>query len=398
MDINIIKEKKDMIPSLLKEFNIDMWLVFVRESDIMKDPILDFITDRGVTWQSAFIFTKDGYEEAIVGSLDLDNIKDSGLYPVIKTYVGSIKEPLLETIQKFDPKTIAINKSADDIMADGLTCGMFEYLQGILTGTIYLNRFVSSEKIIGALRSRKTPAETEKIIKSIQITEEIYDILTNKLTAGMTEKEAADIVKNEINNRGLVPAWDPSHCPGIFAGADSAQAHAAPSDRKIEKGMIVHADFGVKYEGYCSDLQRTWYILKDEETQAPEIALKAFFALDDSIQASFKAMRPGVEGRIIDKISRDRLKDHGFEEYPHALGHQVGTSTHDGAALLCPEWDRYGQRPYIKIEKNQIFTLEPRITLPEYGAITMEEMVQVTEDGAIFLSTPQRKLILIGGK
>lgn len=395
MNLNIIREKKALIPSLLNEFGIDMWITFVRESDTMKDPALDLMIDRGVTWQSAFIFAKDGREEVIVGSLDKDSIEASGLYKNIKTYVGSIREELRKTIEEINPSSIAINRSADDVMSDGLTCGMYETLCSILKDTPYIDRFTSADPIISAMRSRKTPAETEKVRRAVEITEEIYDRITREIRSGMTEIEAADIVRDEIKKRGLVPAWEASHCPGIFAGAESAEAHAAPSDRIIEKGMVVHADFGVKFEGYCSDLQRTWYILKDGETDAPDIVKRAFEALDDAIQSSFRAMKPGVEGRVIDKISRDVLIRHGFWEYPHALGHQVGRSTHDGAALLCPEWERYGERPYIKIEKGQIFTIEPRITLKEYGAITMEEMVQVTEDGAVFISHPQRKLYLI---
>lgn len=395
MDLNIIREKKELIPSLLNEFGIDMWITFVRESDTMKDPALDLIIDRGITWQSAFIFAKDGREEVIVGSLDKDNIEASGLYKSIKTYVGSIREELRKTIEEIAPSSIAINRSADDVMSDGLTCGMYETLCSILKETPYIDRFVSADPIISAMRSRKTPAETEKVRKAVEITEEIYDRITREIRSGMTENETADIVRDEIKKRGLVSAWEASHCPGIFAGAESAEAHAAPSDRVIEKGMVVHADFGVKFEGYCSDLQRTWYILKDGETDAPDIVKRAFEALDDAIQSSFRAMKPGVEGRVIDKISRDVLIRHGFWEYPHALGHQVGRSTHDGAALLCPEWERYGERPYMKIEKGQIFTIEPRITLKEYGAVTMEEMVQVTEDGAVFISHPQRKLYLI---
>lgn len=397
MDINIIKQKIEMIPSLLNEFGIDIWLTFVRETDVMKDPAMDMITDRGVTWQTAFIFTAKGEKYLILGSLDKDNMLASTLYSEeeIKTYVGSIRDELKSTIEKIAPKSIAINKSADDIMSDGLTCGMYETLCDILKDTPYIDRFVPADPIISALRSRKTSVEIEKIQKAVDITEEIYDKITKNICAGMTENDVANIVRDETKNRGLTSAWDSAHCPGIFAGAESAEAHAAPSDRIIEKGMVVHADFGVKFEGYCSDLQRTWYIMKDDETDAPDIVKRAFLALDDSIQSSFKAIKPGVEGRVIDQISRDRLKAHGFEEYPHALGHQVGRSTHDGAALLCPEWERYGQRPYMKLEEGQVFTLEPRITLKEYGAVTMEEMIKITADGAIFLSRPQRELYLI---
>jgi len=395
MSIHIMKEKIAQIPVILKEKNIDLWLTFVRESDTIKDPAMDIFIDRGVTWQSAFIFAKNGEKIVIVGSLDADNIKDSGLFEDIRTYVASIKDTLKQTICELNPETIAINRSSNDVMSDGLTCGMFEILSDTLKGTGFEDKFVSSEPIISALRGRKTKNETEKIKKAVEITEEIFDMVTKNIKPGMTEKEVAEMILNYVKKRGLTTAWDSQHCPGVFATVEAAAAHASPSDRKITKGSVMHIDFGVKYEGYCSDLQRTWYFLADNETQAPLEVKKAFETVRDSIKAAFDAIKPGIEGRFIDKISRDYIIEQGYEEYPHALGHQVGKSTHDGAGLLCPEWERYGNLPYLKIEEGQIYTLEPRINLNNYGAITMEEIIKVGKDGAEFLSNPQTELILI---
>ena len=102
-----------------------------------------------------------------------------------------------------------------------------------------------------------------------------------------------------------------------------------------------------------------------------------------------------MEGREIDTIVRGYITDRGYNEFPHALGHQVGRKTHDGAGLLCPEWERYGKLPYLKIEENQIYTLEPRIIMPDYGVATIEEIIVVKKDGGQFLSDPQKNIILI---
>ncbi len=393
--LEIIKEKIAQIPEILKERDLDLWLTFVRESDTMKDPALDIFIDRGVTWQSAFIFTKDGQKIVIVGSLDAENIKDSGLYTDIRTYVSSIRDVLKNTIQEINPQKIAINKSSNDVMSDGLTCGMFETLSDILKDTPFISRFTSSEPVINALRGRKSKTELERIKRAVEITEEIYAQVTSHLKVGMSEKEVAAFILDEVEKRGLTTAWDRHHCPGVFATVEAAAAHASPSDRQMTKGSVMHIDFGVKYQGYCSDIQRTWYFLNDGETKAPETVQKAFDTLKDAIMMSFNAIKPGVEGRVIDKISRDYIIENGFGDYPHALGHQVGRSTHDGAGLLCPEWERYGTLPYLKIEKGQVYTLEPRISLDDYGVVTMEEMICVTENGAEYLSNPQLELILI---
>ena len=79
----------------------------------------------------------------------------------------------------------------------------------------------------------------------------------------------------------------------------------------------------------------------------------------------------------------------------HALGHQIGREAHDGGGLLAPKWERYGSLPDIPIEKNQLYTIEPRLTIPDYGIATVEEIVVITDTGCKFLSNRQKEIFLI---
>ena len=101
-----------------------------------------------------------------------------------------------------------------------------------------------------------------------------------------------------------------------------------------------------------------------------------------AIEAARRAIRPGVIGKTVDEVARRIVADGGYDEFPHALGHQVGRYAHDGTALLGPEWEKYARRPFVPIEEGMVFTLEPRLTVPGYGVATVEEMVVVTGDGA----------------
>ena len=157
----------------------------------------------------------------------------------------------------------------------------------------------------------------------------------------------------------------------------------------------MNIDFGVRKNDYCSDLQRTWYIFGKGETEPPDEVLKAFHTVREAIQLAAEILKPGVEGWVVDEAARSHITAAGFEEYPHALGHQIGRFAHDGAGLLCPKWDRYGNLPFEKVEARQVYTLEPRITLKEYGVATIEEIVVVEKDGCRFLSDPQREIYLI---
>ena len=103
----------------------------------------------------------------------------------------------------------------------------------------------------------------------------------------------------------------------------------------MEPGHIMNIDFGVKKEGFCSDIQRTWYFLKEGETEAPEVVKKAFKTITDSIQLCAEKIRPGMTGLEVDTMVRGYITERGYPEYPHATGHQVGRSAHDGAATLA---------------------------------------------------------------
>jgi Xaa-Pro aminopeptidase len=168
-----------------------------------------------------------------------------------------------------------------------------------------------------------------------------------------------------------------------------------PTDRKIEAGHVLNMDFGVKSSDYCSDLQRTFYITEKGSISVPEEVQRGFDVIREAVEKSRQGMKLGREGQEIDKIARDIVVSNGYEEFPHALGHQVGRYSHDGTALLGPAWEKYACKPFQPLEKGMVFTIEPRLTVPERGVVTIEEMVVVTETGAEYLSKPQEKLIVI---
>lgn len=392
----MIGAKIEQAVGILNELDIDAWMIFTRESATVHDPSIDLVVGGNVTWPSAFIIGRGGEGIAILGSLDQAAHEALGHYREFVPYVQGITEVLVKTLQRLDPKSIALNYSLNDEMADGLTHGQFLLLMSILEQTPYATRTISSEGIINRLRSRKLAPELARITKACVETVDLFSRLNGKLRCGLTERQIAAMMVAIMESKGLTRAWDADHCPAVFTGPESAGAHAGPTDRVMEPGHLMNVDFGMRYQGYCSDLQRTWYCLESQESRPPDIVLKAFEAVHEAIRKAGAFLKPGVMGKDVDAVARNHILSMGFEEYPHALGHQIGRVAHDGAGLLCPEWERYGQRPYSIVEEGQCFTLEPRVTVPGHGVVTMEEIVVVTGDGVRYLSEPQQELMLIG--
>ena len=391
----MIEEKVNQAKQILKELDIDCWITFVRESQLNGDPTLVFLAPGDVTWHSAFIVCKDGSTRAIVGLYDQKTVEDCGAYDEVVGYVEGIRDPLKEYIESIDPGKIALNFSVGSEVCDGLTHGMYLTMHEMLSEIGMDDRIVSAERVVSALRERKAPSELERMREAIRVTEEIFESVAAFIAPGKAEREIADFMSNEVSRRGLVPAWDPGHCPAVFTGPDTAGAHYAPTDRVVERGHVLNMDFGVKVEGYCSDLQRTFYVLEEGETSAPPEVVRGFDTIRDAIERSRLAMAPGVMGKDVDAVARRVLAEAGYKEFPHALGHQVGRFSHDGTALMGPEWEKYADRPFQKMEPNMVFTIEPRLTVEGRGVVTVEVMVVVTEDGAEYMSQPQSELYLI---
>jgi Xaa-Pro aminopeptidase len=395
MSKEMILEKIDQAAKILNEKNIDMWMTYVRETGNMKDPMMDMMVGTGATWQSAFIITKSGDTHAVIGSLELENMKTIGTYKNIHSYLKSVKEKLIEVLDSIKPAKIAINYSHNSSLADGLTHGLYLELMDHLKDTKYVNAFISSEEIIASLKGRKSAGELANMKEAIKETLKIFDEVTKFLKPGVTEKQVAQFVLDLCNKKGLELSWDAEHCPAVFSGPNTAGAHSGPTDRVIEQGHVVNMDFGVKYNGYCSDLQRTWYICFPHEDKAPADVQRGFDVIKESITRAANELKPGKKGWEIDETARNFIQIKGYEEYPHGLGHQVGRFAHDGGALLGPKWERYGNLPMLEVEEGNIFTIEPRLTIPNYGIATIEEEVLITKDGCEFLSERQKEIYLV---
>jgi Xaa-Pro aminopeptidase len=253
----LVAQKLDQAVAILGEQNVDLWLTLVRETLLTSDPCLDLIAGTYCAWQGAFLISRTGERIAIVGRFDAASVEQLGAYSEVVGYDKSLRPALRSAIERLAPRSIALNYSESDPAADGLTHGLWLLLSETLAGSPYADRLVSSEKIVNALRGRKSAAEVARIRGAIEATEEIYADVTPRLAPEMSELEIAALMHADVSHRGLGYAWERDHCPAVNAGPDKEVGHSGPGELRTHHGELLHVDFGVEREEYCSDLQRS---------------------------------------------------------------------------------------------------------------------------------------------
>ncbi|WP_407270122.1 M24 family metallopeptidase [Radiobacillus sp. PE A8.2] len=383
------KEKLYQAVQYLKEMDIDMWLIYTSEGS---DPCIPLVTGVGTVGPGAFMVTKQGNKLAVCSSIDAQDIEQSELFDQVYKYKGSLAETLASIVQDIAPNTIALNISKEEHLADGLTTGRYRWLQHTLQ-SVFTGKYISSEPFLKLLRSIKSPAEVSKIKQAVDVTLDIYASVFDQLQAGMTEKQVGQLFIQEMQQNGVVNGVDRTLSMPIVMKENIA--HRPPGNAVINKGDMVIMDFSVEIDGYVSDIARTVYFLKDNETEAPKEIGDAFQAVHQAISLAADKLKPGALGHEVDAAARNYYVESGYPEITHATGHQIGRDVHDGGALLAPRWERYGQSPYEEIQEGMVFTIEPTLFLEGGIHFIVEENVLVTKDGIDYLTKRQDNLILI---
>jgi Xaa-Pro aminopeptidase len=379
-----LKDKLALVRKTMREKGIDAWIVFSREGN--DDPLVFDLGLASLIFRAAAIIQADGGSEILLNPFDIETVKERGFYDNVSEYPEETIGPkIYETVDRLKPKKIAVNMSEDFSFADGLSSGMRDYLSKSLKG--YGKELVSSEDLVISLRAKLIPEELELMKKSIAKCEEIYGYAEDLIKVGVKDKEIYDLVKKKVYDQGMEVAWD--QAPSIMIGRNPA-SHLSYNNDTLRDGDFLRIDFGVKYEGYCSDIERVYYVGRG----SPPAELKRMF--DTAIRANdscISLMREGVRGYIPDKGARDVVKSAGYPDFMAGTGHALGRFVHEVGPQLEPLWPdtfNLGNRP---LESNMIFTVEPSVQ-GKYGLCNLEQDVLVTDGGPVQLSKRQQDLIM----
>ena len=390
------KEKFPIIYEALRENQVDAWLITGRESIMKSEPVLPVLGDMDFIIATTLIFTAEGKCIAIVSPLDVEGYKlIEGIDEVVE-YQTTMEESIYEVLSKLKPKRLALDYSSSDAAADGLTVGMYKMLERVFARLDFKMETVSAFPIVSDVRGRKTSTQIEKIRHCAVKADEYLRRVPEMCKKGTTSLDIFNFLHEVAYEDGYGMSWADSQCPGVSVDPNVPSGHMGIVSTPIVEGYLINIDYGVSKDGYCSDLQRMYYVLKEDEEDAPEEVKKAFYLVRDAIKEAKEFMREGVTGFQVDQIARHKIVDEGYDSWNAALGHQVGHQTHDGGTILANRRPRYNRPELIDtpLRVGNVFTIEPGIETP-WGRVGIEEDVVITEHGTEWLAEPQQELILI---
>lgn len=400
----IRKERiQKLLPPAMEAAGVDAWIVVCRENN--NDPIAHHVGGENAGGTALFLFyLEDQKAKSIVFSPigEMTALAELKIHDeVIAVARGnSAISDAGEFIKNKKFNKIAVNSSEENELADGLSYTQRKDLEAIL-GT-ESSKLVSSEELLYEWLSIKLPAEVEIMTKAAELTSKWqYEAYQQVIPGKTTDADIAKFLKKKMEQYGVRDGWSPAQNPSVNSGMDRGHSHA--TDKVIMPGDVIQTDFGIRvYDMWVSDIQRFAYVLRPEETTAPDSVQFYFESSKGGNRISLAAMKPGVLGYQVDKAQREWMAKRGSEPVMWSTGHPVGYVAHDigpnlgGGLLPDPSIRPAAMKP---LKEGMLFAFDGfhAWKLPDGGTktISVEETAVVTKDGARYLISPQEELILI---
>jgi hypothetical protein len=311
-----------VLPALMRREGIDMWVVVSREYN--DDPVfrsMSPLTTFSSRRRTILVFADRGagkpVERLSIGRFDYD-----GLYALVRTPNDGQWDGLRTLVEERQPKAIGVNTSQAWNHADGLTATEEDNLLAAL-GPAYAARVRSAEMLAVGWLETKLPAETEAYRHVMRVAHGVIrEAFSNAvITPGTTT--AADVawwMRQRVAGMGLGSWFQPS------ISIQRAGATSLPASTAIERGDLLHTDFGIVYLGFSTDTQHHAYVLRPGETDAPA-GLKAGLAAANRLQdLTMKFAAIGATGNAALKQALTAARGEGLT--PSIYCHPVGYHGH----------------------------------------------------------------------
>ncbi len=234
------------------------------------------------------------------------------------------------------------------------------------------------QPLINIMRIRKTKEEQENIREGASALSEVMTEIVDLAEEGMKEKELTAEAKKLMDVAG---GETYSFEPFAMSGENSWLPHRTPTEKRIRKGEFILIDMGLIWDGYATDITRTFILGEPNDDQED-----FFEAAYEAQKEAKKMVKPGVKAKTVHEKAEEIFEEYGLLEYfPHLTGHGVGLETHEDPIL--------DEGNDVELKSGMVVTVEPGIYKKGIGGARVEDMLLVTEDGHEELTTTERKLI-----
>ena len=260
-----------------------------------------------------------------------------------------------------------------------MTVSLFNILLGQLKETLNNPELVPTGPMANRLRAVKDAEELAMLITAIELADGAVEAVGARLRPGMTEREVAWDIERTMRDLG---ADGISFNTIVGSGPNGAKAHHSPTERVLEAGDGVVIDTGARYQGYCSDITRTFVLgeASDQFRKVYDIVLAA----QETAEAAATA---GMTGAEVDGLARSVITEAGYgDDFGHSLGHGIGLAVHELPGV--------GPNSHEPIEDGMVFSVEPGIYLTGWGGVRIEDLV-VMENGRPRVLTKAHKHDLV---
>ncbi|MBL4573924.1 MAG: M24 family metallopeptidase [Gammaproteobacteria bacterium] len=381
----VLKERLDsLIPQLMQREGIDAWVLIAREYN--EDPVLK--TMLPATWLNA-------RRRTVLLFIDHGDSRGVERFAVARYAVGELfpgvwepeEQPnqyqrIAELLSEFNPSKIALNFSTTYALADGLTYSEWRSFSAALPRDLQ-DRVVSAENLAVGWLETRTASEMEIYKDVMTIAHEIIaEGFATAVEPGETTVE--DLIwwyRQRVSNLGL-STWFHTGIELMRSDASQLAIGDIPNSKNIfHKGDLIHIDFGISYLNLQTDTQQNAYILKDNETTAPDYLVQALHkgnALQDILTDNFQLGRTGNE---ILRRTREQAISAGIE--PIIYTHPIGLHGH-AAGTTIGMWDKQdgvpGSGDYA-LNANTAYSIEltALVDVPEWSRAPLS--IKLEEDG-----------------
>lgn len=388
-----LKERLEIIlPQVMEDADVDMWIVASKEYH--EDPTFkamvpaEYLTARRITM---FAFSKeaDGIHRYSLSMPD----KSVAKFYESKWQFGKEDQmvALKRLIEEKDPKRIALNMSKEFAVCDGFSIGLYQMFKESL-GEDIMNKMVNDDLLAMKFMEIRTPTELKLMPEVMSVAHDIMERMytTDVIKPGITTTNDLEwFMKEEVNKLGLTYWFEPTMDLQRKNGDESRYDSCV-----IQKGDLLHCDFGIYYMNMCTDTQRLGYVANDDEDTMPQYLLDGMKVGNRFQDIVRENMIPGRTGNEVFEAAMKQAKEEGIQAmlyshpcnmYGHGPGPTIGLFSNQNAIPVKGD---------VKLSNNTVYALELNVKVDDYYYF-LEETVALADDGVNFLYKDRDKITFI---